>query len=91
MPDVHARLSPSAAIRWINCPGSIRLSDQVPPAGSSEYADEGTAAHALAELKLRAEIHEITEIRCGPQEAADRPVLLRRDGRGYGLLQGCSP
>lgn len=60
MPDVHARLSPSAAARWINCPGSIRLSDQVPPAGSSEYADEGTAAHALAELKLRAEIHEIT-------------------------------
>lgn len=60
MPDVHARLSPSAAARWINCPGSIRLSDQVPPAPSSEYADEGTAAHALAELKLRAEIHEIT-------------------------------
>ena len=60
MPDVHARLSPSAAARWINCPGSIRLSEQVPPAPSSEYADEGTAAHALAELKLRAEIHEIT-------------------------------
>lgn len=60
MPDVHARLSPSAAPRWINCPGSIRLSDQMPPAPSSEYADEGTAAHSLAELKLRAEAGEIT-------------------------------
>ena len=60
MPDIHARLSPSAAVRWINCPGSIRLSEELPPAPSSEYADEGTAAHALAELKLRAEMKEIT-------------------------------
>ena len=60
MPDAHAVLSPSAAVRWINCPGSIRLSQQVPPEGSSEYADEGTAAHALAELKLRMDWGEIT-------------------------------
>ena len=48
----HAKLSPSAAERWINCPGSIRLAEQCPPAPSSEYADEGTAAHRLAELKV---------------------------------------
>lgn len=60
MPDKHAVLGPSAAARWINCPASIRLADQLPPAPSSEYADEGTAAHALAELKLRAEMQEIT-------------------------------
>ena len=54
MSKAHARLSPSAAERWINCPGSIRLSEQCPPAGSTDYADEGTAAHALAEAKLRA-------------------------------------
>lgn len=60
MPDKHAILSPSSAARWINCPGSVKLSEQVPPAPSSEYAEEGTAAHALAELKLRAEIGEIT-------------------------------
>lgn len=55
----HARLSPSAAERWINCPGSVRLSEQCPPAGSSDYADEGTLAHAVAELKL---LHRAAEI-----------------------------
>lgn len=52
MPKAHARLSPSAAVRWINCPGSVALSAVCPPAGSSDYADEGTAAHRLAELKV---------------------------------------
>lgn len=52
MPDQHAILSPSSAARWINCPGSIRLSQQLPPAPSSAYADEGTLAHRVAELKL---------------------------------------
>ena len=60
MPDRHARLNPSGAERWIHCPGSIRLSEQCPPAGSSEYADEGTKAHAIAEAKLRQVIGEIT-------------------------------
>ena len=53
MSKAHAKLSPSAADRWIHCPGSIRLAEQCPPAGSTDYADEGTAAHALAELKVR--------------------------------------
>lgn len=52
MPKAHAKLSPSAAVRWINCPGSVALSDLCPPPGSSDYADEGTAAHSLAELKV---------------------------------------
>lgn len=60
MPADHARLSPSAAERWIHCPGSIRLAEQCPPDSGSAYAEEGTAAHALAELKLRAEMGEIT-------------------------------
>lgn len=53
MPKNHAKLSPSAADRWIHCPGSIRLSEQLPPAPSSEFAEEGTTAHALAELKVQ--------------------------------------
>lgn len=56
MPKAHAKLSPSAAERWINCPGSIRLSEECPPAGSSDFADEGTAAHRLAELKVLADM-----------------------------------
>lgn len=61
MPDVHARLSPSAAKRWINCPGSVVLSEQCPPPESSAYAEEGTRAHAVAEAKLKFAIGEITK------------------------------
>ena len=60
MPAKHAKLSPSAAARWINCPGSIRLSEQVPPEPSSEYADEGTLAHSVAEAKLLRETGILT-------------------------------
>lgn len=49
----HARLSPSASHRWINCPGSVHLAEQCPPQTGSAYTAEGTEAHALAELKLR--------------------------------------
>ena len=61
MPTKHARCSASAAYRWINCPGSVALSDQCPDPGTSSYADEGTLAHSLAELKLRHALHEITD------------------------------
>lgn len=43
----HARLAPSAAYRWIACPGSVALSEGIPDEASS-YAAEGTAAHELA-------------------------------------------
>ena len=49
----HARLSPSASHRWINCPGSVHLAEQCPPQGGSTYTAKGTEAHTLAELKLR--------------------------------------
>lgn len=49
----HARLSPSASHRWINCPGSVHLAEQCPPQTGSAYTAEGTEAHELAELKLR--------------------------------------
>lgn len=43
----HAILSPSAADRWSVCPGSVYLAKDAPDS-SSDYADEGTAAHLLA-------------------------------------------
>jgi hypothetical protein len=62
MPGQHAKLSPSSAERWITCPGSVALSAKMPKQGSSVYADEGTAAHALGELLARAHIlHELDE------------------------------
>ena len=60
MPDKHAKLGPSSAARWINCPGSVKLSEGFKPTSSS-YADEGTEAHALGEIKLRFLNGEISE------------------------------
>lgn len=62
MPDAHARLSPSSAERWINCPGSIALSEECCPGDSdSDYTKEGTVAHSLCELKLNKFIGGITK------------------------------
>lgn len=43
----HAKLSPSAAHRWFQCPGSIRMSQGMENK-SGVFAAEGTAAHSLA-------------------------------------------
>ena len=48
----HALLSASGAHRWMNCPPSARLEREFED-NSGEAAAEGTAAHALAEHKLR--------------------------------------
>ncbi len=47
----HALLSASGASRWMNCNPSARLEDMFPDC-SSEYAEEGTLAHEISELKL---------------------------------------
>ena len=43
----HATLAPSAAHRWMECPGSIAMETPFPNV-SSVYAAQGTAAHELA-------------------------------------------
>lgn len=48
----HALLSASSSKRWLSCTPSARLEKQFSDAGSI-YAAEGTAAHALAEHKLK--------------------------------------
>lgn len=52
MPDKHARFSPSAANRLINCPPSLLLGEQFAE-DESQYAAEGTAGHALAEHLIK--------------------------------------
>lgn len=51
-PKGHARLSPSAAHRWLHCTAAPTMEAKFPDPGSP-YAAEGTLAHAIAELKLR--------------------------------------
>lgn len=48
----HALLSASSSHRWLNCPPSARLCEQYEDKGS-DYAAEGTDAHALCEYKLK--------------------------------------
>lgn len=51
-PQKHALLSASSAHRWLHCPPSAKLIAGVTEV-PSEAALQGTAAHALAEHKLR--------------------------------------
>ncbi len=44
----HSKLGPSASERWLNCPGSVLLTKDMPSL-SSQYAAEGNAAHTLSE------------------------------------------
>ena len=55
MPEVHARLSASGAHKWLNCPMSLWMEDEIPEPESS-YAAEGTKAHTLAEITLKYEV-----------------------------------
>ena len=59
MPGKHARLSPSSAVRWANCPASVALDDVVRekndgelPDDSSPAAELGTLCHAYAEALI---------------------------------------
>ena len=47
MSGTHAKLSPSGASRWANCPGAPAAEAPYPD-DASEYAAEGTVAHDIA-------------------------------------------
>ena len=72
MPSDHALLGPSSAHRWLSCTPSARLEEGLPDTGSA-YATEGTLAHRLGELLLRAEYEgmditeELAEVQADPQ------------------------
>lgn len=55
-PQLHAVLGASSAKRWLTCTPSARLGERLTSrfgSESSPYAQEGTKAHALAEIKVR--------------------------------------
>lgn len=71
MPDKHAKLSCSSSMRWINCPGSVHLSEFF-PSTSSIYADEGTIAHLYLEKSVKDDPQ-------GRQAALDRAAAFYKE------------
>jgi len=58
----HAKLSASSSHRWLECPGSIKLSEGI-ESKTSIYAEEGTKAHDIAAILLeKNSIPESTEV-----------------------------
>ena len=55
----HSKLGASSAHQWMNCPASVRLCEGVADEATT-YANEGSAAHALAEkcLETRTNAHD---------------------------------
>jgi len=74
----HALLSASSAHRWLNCTPSARLERELEESSgasaednSGEYAAEGTAAHALAEHKLRRALQLRSKQPVSPYDCAE--------------------
>ena len=65
-PEVHSILGASGADRWMNCTPSARLTESMEDEGSV-FAAEGTAAHALAEWKVR----KVLKMRAGRRPVSD--------------------
>lgn len=64
----HAILSASSSKKWLNCPGSVTLEKEFPNE-ESEFAKEGTMAHALGELKIKLALKEMTRVQYHKQKA----------------------
>lgn len=58
--SAHALLGASSSHKWLHCPPSARLEEQFENITSS-FAEEGTAAHALGEYKIRTFLGESLE------------------------------
>jgi hypothetical protein len=56
----HAKLSASGSKKWLSCTPSAELEKQFPDS-TSGYAEEGTLAHSVGELKLRRALGLIAE------------------------------
>lgn len=83
MTTAHHPLGASSASRWMVCPGSVRLSEGIPDQQSA-YAQEGSAAHHLAEVCLQnkldtQQISDAFEVRFG----AEWPEEVREHVQGF--------
>ena len=60
MPDIHSNLPPSSAHRWLVCTLSPQMEAPFPNT-TSEAAEQGTAAHSMAEQKVKRMLREPCE------------------------------
>src|SRR4030042_4687940 len=60
-------LAPSSAARWVQCPGSVAMSQAFPNSGDSEASADGVMAHELAAAWLRADVPP----QCDDEEMCD--------------------
>ena len=70
----HALLSASGSKRWMTCTPSARLEEMLPEkkGGGGKFAQEGTHAHAYAEIKLRLLYNQIDLVEYQQQAAEMR-------------------
>lgn len=59
MPEIHSKLSPSAASRWLTCTPCLLLEESMED-NTNDYAKEGTLAHSLGEKMLLYRLDKIT-------------------------------
>jgi len=75
----HAMLSPSSATRWINCTPSAKLESKEENT-TSVYAEEGTLAHHIGELKLRLHFKQISQSKYNSEiKKAEKHELFKRE------------
>lgn len=73
-------LSPSAAARWLACPGSEYVVRQLPPLPSTPAAEEGTLAHAFAARAVWQTLQGVCEAECiNDGEPEDPEAALATD------------
>ena len=60
--SAHSRLAPSAAGRWVFCPGSVALSEEFPQLIENDSAPEGVAAHWVVSSMLTTHAPLVGEI-----------------------------
>lgn len=75
----HALLGASSASRWINCPPSARLTENIEDKKST-YSDEGESAHEYSELVIRRSVLPCNEME---RKRLDKALKEHRESNQY--------